>query len=41
MMIKQKRHLMDAVIQARSNRRIFPNDGFIEQLCMLERELYG
>jgi hypothetical protein len=26
MMIKQKLHLMDAVIQARSNRRIFPND---------------
>ena len=41
MMIKHKKHLWDVVVEARSNRKIFPNDGFIEQLCMLEKELYG
>lgn len=41
MMIIHKMHLWDAVVQVRSKRKIFPNTGFLEQLCMLERELYG
>ncbi|CAC5421013.1 DUSP3 [Mytilus coruscus] len=41
MMMKQKFHLWDAIVEARSNRKICPNSGFVEQLCMLERELYG
>ncbi|XP_071168827.1 dual specificity protein phosphatase 3-like [Mytilus edulis] len=41
MMIKKKYNLWDAIAEARSKRKIFPNDGFIEQLCMLEKELHG
>jgi NMD protein affecting ribosome stability and mRNA decay len=40
-MIIHKMHLWDAVVQVRSKRKIFPNTGFLEQLCMLEQELYG
>lgn len=31
--------LLDAVRAVRHKREIFPNDGFIKQLCVLEREL--
>ncbi|XP_061197765.1 dual specificity protein phosphatase 3-like [Saccostrea echinata] len=39
LMIKKGMTVMDAVKQVRDKREIFPNDGFLKQLCELDEEL--
>ncbi|XP_048751881.2 dual specificity protein phosphatase 3-like [Ostrea edulis] len=39
LMIKQDMSVLDAVKLVRDKREIFPNDGFLKQLCELDQEL--
>lgn len=41
LMLKCNIDLEDAVKMIRAKRKIHPNDGFIRQLCILSRQLYG
>lgn len=41
LMMKCNTDLEDAVKMIRAKRKIHPNDGFIRQLCILSRQLYG
>ncbi|KAH3855182.1 dual specificity protein phosphatase 3-like [Dreissena polymorpha] len=41
LMMKCNMDLMSAMRTIRPKRKIHPNDGFIRQLCILNRELYG
>lgn len=39
LMIKRGMSVMDAVKLVRDKREIFPNDGFLKQLCELDQQL--
>ncbi|GFR61672.1 dual specificity phosphatase DUPD1 [Elysia marginata] len=39
LMLHRDMNLLDAVKLVRSKREIFPNDGFLKQLCILQKEL--
>ncbi|XP_064611978.1 dual specificity protein phosphatase 3-like [Liolophura sinensis] len=41
LMMKKQMTVTDSIMQIRSKRAIFPNDGFLLQLCTLNEELYG
>ncbi|KAL4234595.1 Dual specificity protein phosphatase 3 [Mactra antiquata] len=41
MMLKCNIEILEATRLIRSKRKIHPNDGFIRQLCILNRQLYG
>lgn len=41
LMLKCDMKLLDAVKVVRARRKIHPNDGFLRQLCILNKELYG
>ncbi|CAI9721918.1 specificity phosphatase 3-like [Octopus vulgaris] len=40
LMLKHRMDVVDAVSTLKSKRDIFPNDGFLKQLCVLNRELH-
>ncbi|WAR11398.1 DUS3-like protein [Mya arenaria] len=41
LMLKCNMNILEAVRAVRPKRKIHPNDGFIRQLCFLNRDLYG
>lgn len=40
LMLKRGMTLVDALKTVRDNRAVHPNDGFVKQLCILNRQLY-
>ena len=40
LMLKKDMSIMDAVAMVRGKREVFPNDGFLKQLCILDQDLY-
>lgn len=40
LMLKQRMNVIDAVSTIKAKRDIFPNDGFLKQLCILNKEIH-
>ncbi|KAL3860210.1 hypothetical protein ACJMK2_010366 [Sinanodonta woodiana] len=41
LMLQRNMELMNALMTVRTKREVYPNDGFLKQLCELDKTLYG
>ena len=41
LMMRRSMTVTDAFAHVRQKRAVFPNDGFLKQLCLLNNELHG